>query len=70
MLTSQRYFSQPLEKRDPPKIDNKSSPRMKISLNMVTEEESKYEGKPLIDPKYPYMYKERTLKVDKSQALP
>ena len=45
-------------------VDNKRTP--KINLNIYDEEISKYEGKPLIEPKIPYQFKVKTFKVDQN----
>jgi hypothetical protein len=44
------------------KVDNKSIPKISI-LNIYDEENSKYEGKPLVKPKIPYEYKVKTFQV-------
>ena len=50
-------------------MDNKKTPKISI-LNIYDKENSKYDGKPLLDPKIPYQFYEvKVFKSDKSKSF-
>ena len=69
MNISARNFATQPDKSDKKeeKIDNKKSPKLIFSVHEL--EDSKYDGKPLIQPKIPYQFKVRTYKADKTQRF-
>ena len=49
-------------------MDNKKSPKISI-LNIYDKENSKYDGKPLLDPKIPYQFDVKVFKSDASKSF-